>query len=554
MSNLGNAAVSGDDNNAPDVSMPQGPMPDVGQATPQAPNLSASSPQEQASAADGAPPSGGSRLLAILGAVARVGTTALSGIPDRGRPSFVTGLGEGARAGLAANEQQQAIKFRSFDDSLRAAQLHNDDLRIQNQTQAQQDAHVAAENTQRDYDDDHNIEYNPHPSVGDAVVQTLQARTQADPAGASIAPGTYHSADGNTLMEPDGSDTTNEGLTKKYGELQSVLNLPPMQSGSQYVSGKNLDMMGKILKGSDLSGKPLSKDVLQNYLSSRDTQRAALVKSNASQFALQTFDDLTGIYKTDLKNHQDFEDQAAAKVAQQAGQKKQSETAGEIAAKNSPEGRSLAQFQEKLSEQKQDNSAGNKAGNGGSQGPDPFGVTSPLDSKQFNSRYNTFSKAYVQPLTKTDQQLSQFASIQSDIDKNGNMTGAESVVGLFNAIGISASPLKGMGFRINNNTVEEHANARGLGQSLYQKMLSLKDGDVVTPQQLKDYASIATQARESQYSSAIDEARRQNLPVDFLPKGNGSPVDQSTVKMYLRAAGGDKDKTRAALQAAGWRF
>src|SRR5260370_4390067 len=91
-----------------------------------------------------APPSGGSRLLAILGAVAKVGTDALAGIPDKGRSTFVTGLGEGSIAELAAQATQQAIKFKSFDDQLRMAELHNQDLKMQNDTQPQPDAHTQA--------------------------------------------------------------------------------------------------------------------------------------------------------------------------------------------------------------------------------------------------------------------------------------------------------------------------------------------------------------------------------------------------------------------------
>src|SRR5689334_9676974 len=53
-----------------------------------------------------------SRLGAILGAVARTVSTGLAGVPDKGRPSFVTGLGQGARAEQAAEATQQAIKFR----------------------------------------------------------------------------------------------------------------------------------------------------------------------------------------------------------------------------------------------------------------------------------------------------------------------------------------------------------------------------------------------------------------------------------------------------------
>src|SRR5580704_1366833 len=73
-----------------------------------------------------------SRLTAILSAVAHVATVGMSGIPAGNRPSFLGGLGQGARASLADQSAQQAIKFKTFDDSMRAAQMHNDDLRLQN--------------------------------------------------------------------------------------------------------------------------------------------------------------------------------------------------------------------------------------------------------------------------------------------------------------------------------------------------------------------------------------------------------------------------------------
>jgi hypothetical protein len=69
-----------------------------------------------------------SRLLTIIEAVAKAGNVALQGIPDTGRPGFVQGLGQGARSAQAAQANQQAIKFRNFDDQLRLAQLHNQDL------------------------------------------------------------------------------------------------------------------------------------------------------------------------------------------------------------------------------------------------------------------------------------------------------------------------------------------------------------------------------------------------------------------------------------------
>jgi hypothetical protein len=143
------------------------------------------------------------------------------------------------------------------------------------------------------------------------------------------------------------------------------------------------------------------------------------------------------------------------------------------------------------------------------------------------------------------------------------MTGAESVVGLFNAIGISATPLAGKGFRINSNTIEEHVEARGIDQAAYQQLLSLKNGDVITPKQLSDYSNIAEGVYHNAYVNAADEAHRQGLPVDFLPQGGGRPVDPITARIYLdtalhthpELANNPKAAQAAAIQAAvlnGW--
>src|SRR5438477_8102078 len=76
------------------------------------PAQAAPTPQAQSQPA---PTQSGSRLARIIGAVANVAQTALAGIPDQGRPSFVTGLGQGARAEQAAQATQQAIKFKDFE-------------------------------------------------------------------------------------------------------------------------------------------------------------------------------------------------------------------------------------------------------------------------------------------------------------------------------------------------------------------------------------------------------------------------------------------------------
>ena len=149
-----------------------------------------------------------------------------------------------------------------------------------------------------------------------------------------------------------------------------------------------------------------------------------------------------------------------------------------------------------------DKETATKQGNDILETPDAFGFTPnvPGGLKEYNKRQNALKKN-LDETTKMDGTYQQFGSILNDINAGKDLTGAQSVVALFNAIGISATPLAGKGFRINNNTVEEHANARGLGQSLYQKFLGLKEGDVITPQQIKDYASIAAETRVNQMST-----------------------------------------------------
>src|SRR6266700_6874336 len=89
---------------APDITMSPGPTPS---ALINIPNGPAPQLAKQPS-----------RLISTLSAIVSAG---LQGIPNQGRPSFVTGLGQGARAEAAVQQQQQEIKFRNFDDQIRAA-------------------------------------------------------------------------------------------------------------------------------------------------------------------------------------------------------------------------------------------------------------------------------------------------------------------------------------------------------------------------------------------------------------------------------------------------
>jgi len=284
------------------ISIPQqGPMPDVGEATPQAPTLA---PQP-------------SRLLSILGAIARVGTTALSGIPNSGRPSFVTGLGEGARAGLADNANQQAIKFKSFDDQLRAANLHHQDQELQMRSQEQQDAHQKMQDFQHDWNQDHGIDDTIVPNIGDAVVDHLTAQTSANGA-ASIPPGTHLSADGNSIHVPTDSQDTRDGQLQQYNTFGPALGLPSLPNGAKFVPPKLLDALTHAQQGYGIDGTPLNHDVLPQKIAALQSQRDQLKNSGkATPDTLTGLDNTLGILKANLKALDDHQDQVFAKQTQQ---------------------------------------------------------------------------------------------------------------------------------------------------------------------------------------------------------------------------------------------
>lgn len=190
--------------------------------------------------------------------------------------------------------------------------------------------------------------------------------------------------------------------------------------------------------------------------------------------------------------------------------------------------------------------------------PDSTGTKVDLPTggvKEYNKRLNSFKKD-IDALAQTEASYQQFHDIINDISAGKDLTGAQSVVALFNAIGLSVEPLRGKGMRINNPVIEEHIHARGLPQEITQKILKLKKGDIITPQQVKDYAKIADEVRVNQYVNKINEMHAMGVKADpalGLLKGNGNSIysDPGVAKILLKVTG-DPAKARQAAIDLGW--
>jgi hypothetical protein len=332
MSILGNAAAGNQV-----TAMTEGTQPD----TPQVTATPEGAPPSQAAPTAPQPTS---RLQAIIQAVSKVGETALAGIPNKGRPSFVTGLGEGARAAQQEQATQSAIKFKTFDDQVRAAQLHNQDLELQARTQAQADAHQAAQDTQHDWDELHGVQYQEIPNSGQAATDYLTA--QSGNGGASIPAGTHLSADGKTILIPKQSDETQAALLKKYQTFASAYNLPSLPDGAQFVPGKFTDYLQNKLEGKNLDGSVVKHDDLPGVIADLQTTRTNLAKQrNTDPAVLSQIDGTIGHLK---ENQKALDDHQASVFKQQQAQ--QLDTLNKSEA-----------IKAKYKEQEQDNSAGNKA-------------------------------------------------------------------------------------------------------------------------------------------------------------------------------------------------
>jgi hypothetical protein len=454
----------------------------------------------------------------------RILTGALVGLAGGGRVdtrhmtgggAFLSGMGAGVNANIGLAQQQKENQWK--DQQMAAQQIK--DMDEHEAAQARLGIyHVQMQQLQRAYNE----------GIPGSPEQTAKFQSMLDEASIKmggdlrnsgnqpIFTGSYSDAMARQHAEMDAAHTSGSG-----NALSLISAKNPDGTWSVYhVNNPNKlnDTPVDVTIGYDLkSGKPITKTYAPGTIS---TVQQLQLETGAATGLVKSRNDIT-----EYRQKQGIE-------ASAAGTKAYNEQAG----KNRADMEAL------------------KAQGGGT---DSLGYTPQMPEggvKEYNKRVDSMKKN-ADSLAQTDQTFRQFSAVLDDINAGKDITGAQSIVGLFNAIGISAEPLKGKGFRINNLTVREHASARGLGQSLYQKLLSLKNGDIITPQQLKDYAEIALQSRKNSYVTAVNEAHGMGLKADFLlPKGNGQKIDPNTASIFMELTGSDPAKARSAAQANRWVF
>lgn len=311
---------------APDVTMPQSNLASA--LSPAPPTIPTYDPSEENATSDAlsGPQNnggGGSRLQAILAAVSNVGSTALAGVPDRGRPGFIQGLGEGARAEQADQANQQAIKFQSFNDSVRAAQLHNEDIRMQWADQDHQDAVQANADAQaKRMTDQTGMTYTfvPNDAGGKAALAQMGGQ-MAQNGSVSVPDLTIPGPKGWYIPNKNSADQA-QARTKDYNSRAQFYALPSVPNG--IVKDNLYDVLRNMSNGYDPAGNPMHANDLQSRVDNMTEQLAKYKEQpnadpNTIKAVQSDIDHLTNLQGITDKREQAAVAKAAQDKAAQAG-------------------------------------------------------------------------------------------------------------------------------------------------------------------------------------------------------------------------------------------
>ena len=206
---------------------------------------------------------------------------------------------------------------------MRATELHNDDLRLQNQTDQQQNANQKEWMERHDWLSDHGYDDFTVPNHGPAVINHLAAETSANGA-VSVTPGTGVNPDGNTIHVPTNTQDTRDAQKQMFDTFGPIYGIS-RDPNQDFVPGKQIDILQHMMQGKNPDGTPINHDNLPGMIASYQTQLAAL-GGKATDAQKNQLQNTIGI----LQANQKALDDHAASVKQQGEQ-------ATLNAQNSPE-------------------------------------------------------------------------------------------------------------------------------------------------------------------------------------------------------------------------
>jgi hypothetical protein len=121
-------------------------------------------------------------------------------------------------------------------------------------------------------------------------------------------------------------------------------------------------------------------------------------------------------------------------------------------------------------------------------------------------------------------------------------TGAQSMVELSQHLATTFGSVKGA--RVTKDMIEQHLGARGVGDKAAVAVNSLINGDKLSSDQWDAYHDLIQSSRNASWGTAVKEAARKGIPINFLPpdlqskKVNGVLYDMGQDGQYHARQGG----------------
>lgn len=191
---------------------------------------------------------------------------------------------------------------------------------------------------------------------------------------------------------------------------------------------------------------------------------------------------------------------------------------------------------------------------------DPFGEQLPVKAhKDYTKEMAAFQKEYVLPANAVEKsyQMSDTAYreyMKARAQGKSLGSGAQSMIMLSNHLNTTFGQVKGA--RITKDMIHEHLGARSISDDALVTIQKLVNGDALSPEQWQSYHELISQSRNEQWKLAADNALNQGLPRNFLPRGNGRPIDEdpATAQLFYELGGQSPQKARQAAQYFGWKM
>lgn len=157
-----------------------------------------------------------------------------------------------------------------------------------------------------------------------------------------------------------------------------------------------------------------------------------------------------------------------------------------------------------------------------------------LEGKATTKAVAQHNKDYVVPAENTENSFRMADRAYSDYEtakKQGKElpTGAQSMLMLSQHLATTFGNVKGS--RVTKDMIQEHLGARSITDSGQVAIQRLTNGDQLSPGQWTAFHDLVSQARTQKWETAVKEAKRADVPIDFLPpdlSGLAAPKNASS--------------------------